>query len=156
MVPDPDLQLVFKKLSEGAVEGLRSLGVNAEFQPINDIQVAGKKISGAAGSIRWGTVFHHGCILVASDLAILGRVLNVPQVKLADRHVVSVQKRVTTVRDELGKNVTTRDVRDGIVRGIENSYRVRLEEGTLTKSELSTAKDLYDTKYSKSTWNLEK
>jgi len=24
----------------------------------------------------------------------------------------------------------------------------------LTKSELSTAKDLYDTKYSKSTWNL--
>ena len=156
LVPDTDLQLVFKKLSEGAVEGLRSLGVNAEFQPINDIQVEGKKVSGAAGSIRWGTVFHHGCILVASDLAILGRVLNVPQVKLADRHVVSVQKRVTTVRDELGKNVTTRDVRDGIVRGIENSYRVRLEEGTLTKSELSTAKELYDTKYSKSTWNLEK
>jgi len=156
LVPDADLQVVFKKLSEGAVEGLRSLGVNAEFQPINDIQVAGKKVSGASGSIRWGTVFHHGCILVASDLAILGRVLNVPQVKLADRHVVSVQKRVTTVRDELGKNVTTRDVRHGIVRGIENSYRVRLEEGTLTKNELSTAKDLYDTKYSKSTWNLEK
>ena len=88
-------------------------------------------------------------------MAILGRVLNVPQVKLADRHVVSVQKRVTTVRDELGRNVTTGDVREGIVRGIENSYRVRLEEGTLAKSELSTAKDLYDTKYSKSTWNLE-
>jgi lipoate-protein ligase A len=156
LVPDTDLQLVFKKLSEGAVEGLRSLGVNAEFQPINDIQVEGKKLSGAAGSIRWGTVFHHGCILVASDLAILGRVLNVPQVKLAARHVVSVQKRVTTVRDELGKNVTTRDVREGIVRGIENAYKVRLEEGTLTKSELSTAKDLYDTKYSKSTWNFEK
>jgi len=33
---------------------------------------------------------------------------------------------------------------------------VRLEEGTLTKSELSTAKELYDTKYSKSAWNLEK
>ena len=89
-------------------------------------------------------------------MAILGRVLKVPQVKLSDRHVVSVQRRVTTVRDELGKNVTTMDVREGIVRGIENSYRVRLEEGTLTKSELSTAKDLYDTKYSKSTWNLEK
>ena len=156
LVPDADLQLVFKKLSEGAVEGLRCLGVKAEFQPINDIQVEGKKVSGAAGSIRWGTVFHHGCILVASDLAILGRVLNVPQVKLSDRHVESVQKRVTTVRDELGKNVTTRDVRDRIVRGIENSYNVRLEEGALTKSELSTAKDLYDTKYSKSAWNLEK
>src|SRR2546430_8895052 len=134
LVPYMDLQLVFQRLSQGAVEGLRSLGVNAEFQPINDIQVEGKKVSGAAGSIRWGTVFHHGCVLVASDLAILGRVLNVPQVKLAGRHVASVQKRVTTVRDELGKNVTTRDVRDGIVQGIENSYSVRLEEGTLTKS----------------------
>ena len=156
LVPDADLQSVFKKLSEGAVEGLRGLGVKAEFQPINDIQVEGKKVSGAAGSIRWGTVFHHGCILVASDLAILGRVLSVPQAKLADRHVTSVQKRVTTVRDELGKDVTTREVRDGIVRGIENSYNVRLEEGTLTKSELLTTKELYDTKYSKSTWNLEK
>src|SRR5229473_3397935 len=156
LVPGQSLQSVFEKLSEGSVQGLRKLGVNAEFQPINDIQVEGRKVSGAAGSIRWGAVFHHVCILVASDLAILGRVLNVPQVKLTDRHVVSVQKRVTTVRDELGKNVTTRDVRDGIVRGIENAYKVKLEEGTLTKSELSTAKDLYDTKYSKSTWNLEK
>lgn len=156
LVPDSDLQLVFKRLSEGAVEGLRGLGVKAEFQPINDIQVEGKKVSGAAGSIRWGTVFHHGCILVASDLAILGRVLKVPKVKLADRHVASVQKRVTTVRDELGKEVTTRDVREGIVRGIEKSYRVQLEEGALTKSELSMAKELYDTKYSKSAWNLEK
>ena len=155
LVPDADLQLVFRRLSEGAVEGLRDLGVNAEFRPINDIQVDGKKVSGAAGSIRWGTVFHHGCILVASDLAILGRVLNVPQVKLADRHVASVQKRVTTICDELGKNATTKDVRDGIVRGIERSYSVRLEEGTLTKSEVSMAKELYDTKYSRSTWNLE-
>ncbi|TMI48437.1 lipoate--protein ligase family protein [Candidatus Bathyarchaeota archaeon] len=93
---------------------------------------------------------------MASDLSILGRVLNVPQVKFADRHVASVQKRVTTVRDELGKDVTTRNVRDGMVRGIESSYNVRLEEGTLTKTELSTANELYDTKYSKSAWNLEK
>src|SRR6266571_4342025 len=54
LVPDNDLQLVFQRLSEGTVEGLRSLGVRAEFQPINDIQVDGKKVSGAAGSVRWG------------------------------------------------------------------------------------------------------
>src|SRR5437773_12380790 len=136
LVPDNDLQLVFQRLSEGTVDGLRSLGVPAAVQPINDIQVDWKKVSGAAGSLRWGTIFHHGCILVASDLAILGRVLNVPPVKLAARHVASVQKRVTTVRDELQKDVTTRDVRDGIVGGSESSYSVRLEEGRVTKSEL--------------------
>jgi lipoate---protein ligase len=156
LLPDGDLQSVFRKLSEGAVAGIRSLGVRAEFQPINDIQVDGKKVSGAAGSVKWGTVFHHGCILVASDLAILGKVLNVPKAKLADRHVASVQKRVTTVRDELQKDVTTRDVRDAIVRGIENSYNVRLEEGQLSKSEMANVKELYDTKYNSSTWNLER
>jgi lipoate---protein ligase len=155
LVPGNDLQLVFQKLSEGTVAGLKNLGVNAEFQPINDIQVDGKKVSGAAGSIRWGTIFHHGCILVASDLAILGKVLNVPKVKLADRHVASVQKRVTTIRDELQKDITTRDVRDAIVRGVENVYNVRLVEGQLSKSEEAKVKELYDTKYSTSKWNLE-
>ncbi len=156
LVPDNDLQLVFQRLSEGTVDGLRSLGVQAEFQPINDIQVDGKKVSGAAGSLKWGTIFHHGCILVASDLAILGRVLNVPRAKLADRHVASVQKRVTTVRDELQKDVTTGEVRDAIVRGIERSYNVRLVEGQLSSSELSLAKELYDSKYNTSQWNLER
>ncbi len=154
LVPDDDLQQVFRKLSEGAVQGLKILGVRAEFQPINDIQVDGKKVSGAAGSIRWGTIFHHGCILVASDLAILGKVLNVPKVKLAEKHVTSVQKRVTTIRDELNRDVTTRQVRDAIVSGVESCYGVSLQEGELTKQELLLAEDLYESKYSRPEWNL--
>ncbi len=106
--------------------------------------------------MRWGTIFHHGCILVASDLAILGRVLNVPKAKLADKHVASVQKRVTTIRNELQRDITTVDVREAIVHGIEASYNVRLENGGLTGREMSLAKELYDTKYSRPEWNLER
>jgi lipoate---protein ligase len=155
LVPGQNLQTVFEKLSEGSVEGLRKLGVKAEFQPVNDIQVEGKKVSGAAGSIRWNSVFHHGCILVNSDLSILGKVLNVPRVKLEDRHIASVQKRVTTVRDELGREVSTREVRDAIVDGIERCYEVRVEAGDLGKEELGLAEELYQTKYSRLEWNLE-
>ncbi len=155
LVPvDDNLQLVFSRLSEGTVKGLRSLGVNAEFQPINDIQIDGKKVSGAAGSVRWGTVFHHGCILVSSDLAILGKVLNVPRAKLSDKHVASVQKRVTTVREELAGDITTGEVQDAIVKGVEECYRVHLEKGGLTREELALARELYETKYSRSEWNL--
>jgi len=155
LVPGQDLQSVFQRLSEGAVEGLRKLGVRAEFQPINDIQVEGKKVSGAAGSIRWNAVFHHGCILVNSDLSILGKVLNVPRAKLEDKHVASVQKRVTTVRDELGRDISTREVRDAIVDGIESCYGVRVETGDLGREELGLAEELYQTKYSRLEWNLE-
>ena len=155
IVPDDNLQTVFKRLSEGAVWGLRNLGLKAEFQPANDIQIEGKKISGAAGSIKWNTIFHHGCILVNSDLAILGKVLNVPRAKLEDKHVASVQKRVTTVRDELGKDVDTTDVRDAIVKGIERCYGVRVDAGDLTGEERNLAEELYQTKYSRLEWNLE-
>ena len=154
LVPSDDLQSVFQEMSVGAVKGLRNIGVNAEFQPINDIQVNGKKVSGAAGSIRWNTIFHHGCILVSSDLAILGKVLKVPNVKLASKHVPSVQKRVTTIRDEAGRNITTKEVRDAIISGIEQSYKVKLVEGSLTVEEETLAKQLYEDKYSKSSWNL--
>jgi lipoate-protein ligase A len=155
LVPNQDLQSVFQKLSKGTIEGLRKLGVKAEFQPVNDIQVEGKKVSGAAGSIRWNSVFHHGCILVNSDLSILGRVLNVPRVKLEDRHVASVQKRVTTVRDELGRDISTSEVRDAVVDGIESCYGVRVMPGDLTKEEKGLAEELYQTKYSRLEWNLE-
>ena len=151
---DDNLQLVFRRLSEGTVKGLRDLGVSAEFEPINDIQVDGKKVSGAAGSVRWGAVFHHGCILVSSDLTILGKVLNVSRAKLSDKHVASVQKRVTTVREELARHVTTFEVQDAIVKGIEECYGVHLENADLTKEELALAQELYDTKYSRSEWNL--
>jgi lipoate-protein ligase A len=155
LVPNQDLQSVFQKLSKGTIEGLRKLGVKAEFQPVNDIQVEGKKVSGAAGSIRWNSVFHHGCILVNSDLSILGRVLNVPRVKLEDRHVASVRKRVTTVRDELGRDISTSEVRDAVVDGIESCYGVRVMPGDLTKEEKGLAEELYQTKYSRLEWNLE-
>jgi lipoate---protein ligase len=155
LVPDQNLQSVFQKLSEGTVAGLRELGIKAEFQPVNDIQVEGKKVSGAAGSIKWNSVFHHGCILVNSDLSILGKVLNVPRVKLEDRHVASVEKRVTTVRDELGRDVSTREVRDAIVDGIENCYGVKVESGVLLEEEFALAEELYQTKYSRLEWNLE-
>lgn len=155
IVPDENLQTIFQRLSEGAVWGLQNLGLNAEFQPVNDIQVDGKKISGAAGSIKWNTIFHHGCILVNSDLAILGKVLNVPRAKLEDKHVASVQKRVTTVRDELGREVYTTDVRDAIVKGIETCYGVRVEAGDLTGQEIRLTEELYQTKYSRLEWNLE-
>src|SRR5207244_7188482 len=69
LVPDTDLQVVFQRLSQGAVEGLRSLGVNAEVQPIHDIQVEGKKACGVAGSSRWGSVLHPRCRRVASSLS---------------------------------------------------------------------------------------
>jgi lipoate-protein ligase A len=59
------------------------------------------------------------------------------------------------VRDELGRDVSTREVRDAIVDGIESCYGVRVESGYLEREELGLAEELYQTKYSRLEWNLE-
>ena len=153
LIPE-DLLETFKILSSGAVEGLRMLGLNAEFKPLSDIQIDGRKVSGAAGSMRWGTVFHHGSILISSDLSILSRVLSAPDRRLKVEHVRSVRKTVTTIRDELGRDISVDDVKEKLRMGIEKAYKIKLVDGTLTRKEELLAEELFQSKYSTEIWNL--
>jgi len=149
-----DLSETFRILSSGVVEGLRMLGLNAEFKPLNNIQINGRKVSGAAGSIRWGTVFHHGSILVNSNLSVLSKVLSAPNRRLEDKHVRSVRKAVTTIRDELGRDVSVDEVKEKLRKGIEKAYRIKLVDGFLTSEEELLAEELFQAKYSRKGWNL--
>jgi len=153
LIPE-DLTETFKILSSGTVEGLRMLGLKAEFKPLNDIQINGRKVSGAAGSIRWGTVFHHGSILVSSNLNILSKVLDAPNGRLEDKHVRSARRTVTTVRDELRRGISIDEVKEKIRKGIEEAYGIRLIEGILMKEEELLAEELLQGKYSTRDWNL--
>ena len=149
-----DLSETFKILSSGAVEGLRMLGLNAEFKPLNNIQIDGRKVSGAAGSIRWGTVFHHGAILVSSNLNVLSKVLIASNGRLKDKHVRSIWQTVTTIRDELGQEISVDEVKEKLRKGIEKAHGIRLVDGVLTKEEELLAEELFQSKYSREEWNL--
>jgi len=153
LIPE-DLSETFRILSSGAVEGLRMLGLNAEFKPLNDIQINGRKVSGAAGSIRWGTVFHHGSILVSSNLSVLSKVLSAPNRRLKDKHVRSVRKTVTTIRDEIGRDVSVDEVKEKLKKGIEKAYKIKLVDSVLTSEEERLAEELFQGKYSRKGWNL--
>ena len=153
LIPE-DLLETFKILSSGAVEGLRMLGLNAKFKPLSDIQINGRKISGAAGSIRWGTVFHHGSILINSDLSILSKVLSAPDRGLKDKHVRSVRKTVTTIRDEVGRDISVDEVKEKLRMGIEKAFKIKLVDGTITREEKLLGEELFQSKYSTEIWNL--
>jgi len=153
LIPE-DLSETFKILSSGVVEGLRMLGLNAKFKPLNDIQISGRKVSGAAGSMRWGTVFHHGSILISSNLSILSKVLTAPNRRLKDKHVRSVRKTVTTISDELGRDISVDEVKEKLRNGIEKAYKIKLVDGILTREEEILAEELFQSKYSRDVWNL--
>jgi len=153
LIPE-DLLETFKILSSGAVEGIRMLGLNAGFKPLSDIQVNGRKVSGAAGSMRWGTVFHHGSILISSDLSILSKVLSAPDRRLKDKHIRSVRKAVTTIRGELGRDISVDEVKEKLRMGIEKAFKIKLVDGTITREEKLLAEELFQSIYSTEIWNL--
>ena len=90
----------FAHICSGVVRGLRELGVEAVFAPVNDITVAGKKISGSAQARRKSALLQHGTIMYATDTALLKELLTVSRIKLRGKGVPSVDKRVTTLWQE--------------------------------------------------------
>ena len=144
----------FALAADAVVAGLRRLGVDARFVPVNDISVGDRKISGLAGTLTREALLYHGCLLVSSDLAVLGEVLNVAREKLESRAVRSVRKRVTTLDELLGRPVAMDEVKDAIALGVRDTLGVPLEPGEPLEWELDKATILWKTKYTTDEWAL--
>lgn len=149
-----DFLETFKFLSLGVINGLKTLGVGVEFEPINNLCIKGKKISGAAGSIKWGTIFHHGSILVNSDLEKLSRVLSFPTDRLKDKHARATRKAVTTLSAELARDVSIAEVKEALKRGFKKTFAIELVNGELTGEEQELARKLFKEKYTTDEWNF--
>lgn len=133
------------------VEGLRKLGLPAEFKPINDIIVNGRKISGNAQTRRGGMILQHGTVLLDVDVKKMFSLLKVPDEKLRDKMITAAEERVTSVRKELGTTKGFKEVRLALVSAFELGTTT---EGKLSQPELEKASELLESKYSTREWNF--
>jgi len=122
-------------LCQGIVEALAVLGIKADFKPINDIVVAGKKISGNAQIRRYGAVLHHGTLLVDFDAREMFGVLKISKEKLSDKMIQQAEDRVTTIRRLLGRQIGFPEVRDALEEGYRRALDADLQKGRLTPYE---------------------
>ena len=146
-----DILASYQVICGAIVEGLKTLGVDAEFKPVNDITAGGKKISGNAQTRRHGVVLQHGTVLVDSDIRTMFQVLRVSDAKISDKMIQAVEERVTNVRRYLGREVAFKEARDALVAGFEKVFKVTLEPGNLTAGEERTVEEL-KAKYSSAEW----
>lgn len=130
------------------VKGLKSLGIEAEFRPVNDILLKGKKISGSAQTRRGGILLHHGTLLYGLDLETMFSVLNVSKQKITDKMIRSAEERVTCVRRhcEAGK----KEVYEALVNAFTEDKD--WEPGILSRDELTRARELAEKKYRSDEW----
>ena len=94
-------EAIYRRLLAPVVAVCRDLGLDAAFKPVNDILVAGRKISGnGAGEIA-GSVVLVGNLIVDFDYDAMVRVLRVPDEKFRDKVHKSLRENLTTLRREL-------------------------------------------------------
>lgn len=149
-----DLVKSYMVLCKGIVNALGILGLSAEFKPINDIMVGGRKISGNAQTRRHGVILQHGTILVDFDPLTMFTVLKISKAKILDKAIKSVRQRVTTIRQELRNKVEFEVVCEALIKGFSEALGIELIPGKLSDFELELAKRLRDEKYATQDWNF--
>lgn len=95
-----DIKASYREICGWIIEGLASAGIEAEFRPINDLTVKGRKISGSAQTRRQGVLTQHGTVLFSLDRDTMFTVLKPSGKKLADKAVSSFRDSVTCASEE--------------------------------------------------------
>ncbi len=134
-LPDLRLEDLCRMLCEGAIVGLRRLGINASFRRKNDIEVNGRKISGTGGTERGGAFLFQGTLLVDFDVETMLKALRVPIAKLKDKEVRSLRERVTCLKWELGCAPSLHKVKEALASGFEEVLKVNFRRAGLTNHE---------------------
>ena len=105
-----DVEDSYRACDGWVLDALRSMGIDARYQPINDIASDRGKIGGAAqrrfpaphGSGGPGAVLHHTMMSYDMDAAKMMRILNVSREKMSDKAVRSAARRVDPLRSQTG------------------------------------------------------
>lgn len=146
----------YSVLCRGIIEALKLFGLEAVFQPVNDILVGGKKISGSSQTRRKGVVLHHGTLLVKADIETMKKVLKIPEEKMSDKQAKSLEERVTSLENLLGRKVSIEEAKEAVKKGFEKALNVKFEEGELTDYEKKLVEQLVREKYSRNEWNFKR
>ena len=126
----------FAYLARPPIVAYQRLGVEAEFRPINDIHVRGRKIGGTGvGEIGAGLVFA-GSMMFDFNTALMAQVLKVPDEKLRDKIADSLDGYMTTLAKELGAKPPLAEVAETLCGAFEESYGLELVPSMPTPDEL--------------------
>lgn len=147
-VPE-DIEESYQKLDDFAVQALKTLGVDASYEPLNDIEHEAGKLGGAAQLRKQDAVLHHTTMSYDLDTKRMLKALRIGKEKVSDKAVKSAEKRVSRIKDHADL-----DREEVVEKMIEVFSEDRdIERGSLTDEELEEARELAEEKFSSDEWN---
>ncbi|GAA5146823.1 biotin/lipoate A/B protein ligase family protein [Microbacterium pseudoresistens] len=136
-------------LDDWVMQALRSLGIDAVYQPLNDIAGPSGKIGGAAQKrLANGGVLHHATLSYDIDGQMMTEVLRIGREKLSDKGTASAAKRVDPLRTQTG--LSRAQIIDRFIetfRGLTDA-----EDGTVSPDEYAEAEALVESKFATDAW----
>lgn len=142
-----DLAAITARICTAAAAGLKRLGVPAAFRPRNDIEVEGRKISGTGGVMDGDTLFFQGTLLADFDPARMIEALRIPVEKLARRDLEDARRRVTSLREVLGRVPPLEDIHAALLEGFREHLGLDPQWGAPTGEEERLAQQLFAEQY---------
>jgi len=136
-------------LDEWAIIALKSLGIDAVYQPLNDITSPTGKIGGAAQKrLGSGAVLHHVTMSYDMDGQKMTEVLRIGREKISDKGITSAAKRVDPLRSQTG--LSRSEIIDRLKLTFTNLYGAT--EGDITEAEYAEAEKLVAEKFATEEW----
>lgn len=136
-------------LDDWVLQALRSLGIDAVYQPLNDIASPTGKIGGAAQKrLANGGVLHHATLSYDIDGQVMTEVLRIGREKLSDKGTASAAKRVDPLRSQTGLE------RAEIIERFKDTFRslTDAETGSISADEYADAEALVESKFATEAW----
>ncbi|AXK51430.1 lipoate--protein ligase [Spiroplasma alleghenense] len=146
-----DSPTTYEKILEPVISVLNKLGVAAVFSGKNDIVVEGKKISGNAQHRLKNRLLHHGTLMFDMNLELIGKYLNVDELKVKAKKIQSVPARVANIKDFLPFDISLTEFKEMLIEEISKTAT----EIKFSEAELNHINDLRDNKFLTDKWNFE-
>ena len=148
LVAGMSFQESYQLMDSWVIDALAVLGIQASYQPLNDITSPAGKIAGAAQTRRGSAVLHHVTMAYDIDSTKMLEVLRIGREKLSDKGTVSAAKRVDPLRSQTGLP------RETIIKRMIETFRFKygLIDDRLTENELALAEQLAREKFATPEW----
>ena len=136
-------------LDDWVLQALRAVGIDAIYQPLNDIASPSGKIGGAAQKrLANGGVLHHATLSYDMDGEVMTQVLRIGREKMSDKGTVSAAKRVDPLRSQTGLS------RAAIIESCERTFTTLYgaAPGQIAPDEYAEAEALVASKFATDAW----
>jgi lipoate-protein ligase A len=169
----------YRVISEGLLEGFRSLGLEAYFaiprseEEKNSLKnprssvcfdapswyelvVEGRKIAGSAQTRQKGVILQHGSILLEIDEDKLFSVFNYPNDRVKERMQRAFRSKAVAINAIAGRKISIEEAKKAFYKGFASAHDIDLEPYTLSEEEEAYVEELARTKYGSDEWNFKR